>query len=1259
MCKINASKIPAIVALLLSFFIFPNSVQAKYSGGSGDPNDPYQLANSADLLTMAADANDYSKHFVLTADINLTSYSFTTAVIAPDTNNSDYSFEGTAFTGVFDGNGHKISNLTIDTNGAGNNYLGLFGYTSSGQIKNLRLEDVNIAGDDNSIFLGGLVGLNDASISNCRSTGTVTGGGDSEYIGGLVGYNDNLCSISYCHSTGAVTGGDNSDYLGGLAGINGGNITECYSTGTVTSGDNSSHLGGLAGLNGINGNTSNCYSTGAVTGGDNSSWLGGLMGYNNDGNISNCYSMGAVSGGDGSSFLGGLAGYNSPSGSISNCYAKGIISGSGLFYFGGLVGYNNSGAISSCYFLDTGPDANNGVGTMLADKQMKQQSSFIGWDFVGETINGPNDIWWINKGVSYPKLFWQLNVTKCTVTAGSKDYSDKISFSGTMCAKAGDFNDADAVVRVTINSDDIVSPCVQTFLVDASTFKKGKYNYSKTINGVKKSFTYDVKTHKFAFSASNLDLSGLGCPVTIEIEIGNFIATAEIDEAIVNGPKVPIPIQLMMGVRNTLRVDKCQVKHGSEPNTDQFSVKGGFAFENQRLNMAAKDLVVTLGTQTFTIPAGSFKTGKGKFTCSKAHVDEGGIADAAFNFNMCSFILAIKNTSTITADSPFNFLVAEANSMLDGAVTYDGTFPPLSSIDYPTKDGNTLTLTVAYAGFVVLDVNSDADVETVLDAIEANGGAVVAALPAAGLYLVQVTVGQEAAFLTEMYDYPWVEDGSPASPAVQGAVRVLDWDDLSRTSFCSKFHMTGVSEVAGRLGGAVSETDVRLQASDITLLSHTLLLRMQMDEISGNRTVYNLSLQSAASGTVASNLDRSNCTDGYCRTIRHQQILFYRAFLSGMEEMSQKNPDVLNNAVVTIIAGNSGMDLDNEIAALKYRYPNAFKHVVIVGGTDAAGNIDNTLSHLSDNSGFPPDMVYARGRGVHVGTSLCDGTSFAGPEVSAVLDYIWKQNPFMTSDKVVEIFRNVVYEQGSDNKVPQDANGRTTTGFLDLATEMARAVPPPPSCIYLISPAAASFGSDGGSGSMTVTTLSDCPWTAVSNNSWITAGSSGGNGFGTVGYSVAANVNNLSRTGTLTIAGKTFTVNQAKRIPPKYVGSFIGSTTSEYGACQFNHNVSGTGTITLTGSTTGTFKVAGTDHMTVLSGEGCRGSTMSASYSGPLTIDVDGKSVSASVVNEDGTSADFTGTINDDNTIITGTLILDAPVFDNGPIVGGLTLNKQ
>jgi len=98
------------------------------------------------------------------------------------------------------------------------------------------------------------------------------------------------------------------------------------------------------------------------------------------------------------------------------------------------VGWSDdSNSISSSYFLITsepndgnepndGSGLNNGYGTPLTDAQMKQQASFVGWDFVLETANGPNDIWAICEDASYPKLAWQF-------IAGDLDNDKDVDFT--------------------------------------------------------------------------------------------------------------------------------------------------------------------------------------------------------------------------------------------------------------------------------------------------------------------------------------------------------------------------------------------------------------------------------------------------------------------------------------------------------------------------------------------------------------------------------------------------------------------------------------------------------------------------------------------------------------------------------------------------------------------------------------------------------------------------------------------------------------
>ena len=87
-------------------------------------------------------------------------------------------------------------------------------------------------------------------------------------------------------------------------------------------------------------------------------------------------------------------------------------------------------------------------------------------------------------------------------------------------------------------------------------------------------------------------------------------------------------------------------------------------------------------------------------------------------------------------------------------------------------------------------------------------------------------------------------------------------------------------------------------------------------------------------------------------------------------------------------------------------------------------------------------------------------------------------------------------------------------------------------CDFVIAPTSANFPPAGGAGSIDFLAGEDCPWDAVSNDSWITVtGAASGSGYGTVDYSVAPNAGAAVRVGTITIAGQTFTVRQGLDYP--------------------------------------------------------------------------------------------------------------------------------
>jgi uncharacterized repeat protein (TIGR01451 family) len=106
------------------------------------------------------------------------------------------------------------------------------------------------------------------------------------------------------------------------------------------------------------------------------------------------------------------------------------------------------------------------------------------------------------------------------------------------------------------------------------------------------------------------------------------------------------------------------------------------------------------------------------------------------------------------------------------------------------------------------------------------------------------------------------------------------------------------------------------------------------------------------------------------------------------------------------------------------------------------------------------------------------------------------------------------------------------------------------SCTYSLNPSSATAPSGGQSASVAVSAKSGCAWSAASNASWISVtGGASGSGNGTVSYSVAANTSSTARTGSLTIAGLSFTVTQAaaSALPDLTITSLTGPSTAAPG----------------------------------------------------------------------------------------------------------------
>ena len=296
----------------------------------------YTLVNN--IATLASGiASNSSGFYALAVSYDATSDGTYTASPIP-----------TIFTGIFEGLGNTISNLTMNVHkNVNGDRFGFFTQINApGLVENIGLLNVNIIGGSDTIIGGlagysslgklvgdyvtgsltvgrigaggGLVGISQGEISNTYSLATVTGGTRSA-VGGLVGYANQVIESSY--ATGHVSGVTGAQ-VGGLAGaVAGTNVTKCFATGATVGGDYS-RVGGLIGWNeGAGGATGvvDGYATGTVSGGIKSN-VGGLIGLNDSGAIVGAsYSTGSIAGGT-SAKIGGLIGQDLSSDDVSDSY---------------------------------------------------------------------------------------------------------------------------------------------------------------------------------------------------------------------------------------------------------------------------------------------------------------------------------------------------------------------------------------------------------------------------------------------------------------------------------------------------------------------------------------------------------------------------------------------------------------------------------------------------------------------------------------------------------------------------------------------------------------------------------------------------------------------------------------------------------------------------------------------------------------------------------------------------------------------------
>lgn len=222
--------------------------------GSGTESDPYQISTAEGLKwfrdkvnnakNAANNIEDTKICAELTKDIDLSGEAWTPIGIG------GAFYAGTPpYSGTFDGKGHTIKNLSIDSSA---HYVGLFGYVYGGTIRNLTVSG-SVKGSEHT---GGIAGAaNGGTFENCANQCAVQGG----TTGGIIGFatEEGTLIVRDCYNVGSITT-TTGNSVGGIIGqcINtSGTIRNCYNAGTVTG---TASVGAIIG-NPVSDRIYNCY----------------------------------------------------------------------------------------------------------------------------------------------------------------------------------------------------------------------------------------------------------------------------------------------------------------------------------------------------------------------------------------------------------------------------------------------------------------------------------------------------------------------------------------------------------------------------------------------------------------------------------------------------------------------------------------------------------------------------------------------------------------------------------------------------------------------------------------------------------------------------------------------------------------------------------------------------------------------------------------------------------------------------------------
>jgi subtilisin family serine protease len=358
--------------------------------------------------------------------------------------------------------------------------------------------------------------------------------------------------------------------------------------------------------------------------------------------------------------------------------------------------------------------------------------------------------------------------------------------------------------------------------------------------------------------------------------------------------------------------------------------------------------------------------------------------------------------------------------------------------------------------------------------------------------------GTSVAVLDTGVSYTRSAFGSCTSPGVPANCKVVYAQDFDPGD--AGTHGTNVAGIVAKVAPGTKIVDLKVFGASPTL--DTVIIEA-MNWVIANKTTYNLVAMNLSLGSEP---QTSPVTNGFYNVVVNQ------ARAAGILTVAAAGNDGYTNALLQPAATSGvvsvGAVYDSQMGQMKWARPSNCSDATTAA--DKVTCFSNSASFLTLLA--PGTWISAAGERMSV-------TSQAAPHVAGAVAVLRAAFPSETLDQTVARLTNGVMVTDSKNGI--------TKPRLNLQMAIGVAT----SCAYAISETSKSFGSNSSTGSIAVTTGAACTWSTASSTSsanWLTVTSgNSGSGNGTVTYALSENSNTSSRTGTLTVAGKTYTVTQS------------------------------------------------------------------------------------------------------------------------------------